>query len=107
MKNFNRDLFGERNAAFEGDTAKPVIRFSAEKFVIGTNLDGPTQTATEDEAYCPPTPVPKKSILKDPNVTSTEKKKQVNKNGIEYLRHDLYGLKKKTNTNLRLTLEYA
>lgn len=78
VKNVNRDLFGERNAAFEGDTTKTVIRFSAEKIVIDNSQKQVPQTATEDEAYCPPTPVPKKSILKDPNFNGTEKKKQVN-----------------------------
>lgn len=68
-------MFGERNGTFEGvDTVKPVIRFSREKFVID-NFQA-AQTSTEDEAYCPPTPVPKKSILKDPS-TSSEKNKQV------------------------------
>jgi hypothetical protein len=43
----------------------------------------PTQTKTvEEEAYCPPTPLPKKSILKDPNSTTDKSSKQVKKNPI-------------------------
>lgn len=55
----------------------PVIRFSIEKPVVDKTVQ-PTQTKTvEDEAYCPPTPLPKKSILKDPNTTTDKSSKQV------------------------------
>ena len=57
----DREFNGKSNGAIT-----PVIRFSMEKSFINEKIQ-PTQTPMEDEAYCPPTPVPKKSILKDPN----------------------------------------
>jgi hypothetical protein len=47
----------------------------------------PTQTKTvEEEAYCPPTPLPKKSILKDPNSTTDKSSKQVKKTQFLFLK---------------------
>ncbi len=61
---FYREFYGETFKA----SSTPVIRFSIEKPVVDKPMQ-PTQKTVEDEAYCPPTPVPKKSILKDPNTT--------------------------------------
>ena len=55
----------------------PVIRFSMEKSISNENIQ-PNQTPIEDEAYCPPTPVPKKSILKDSSITDKNSKQVYN-----------------------------
>ena len=66
----HRELSGETNQG----ASKSAISFSEEKKVKPDGMGKPAQTATEDEAYCPPTPVPKKSILKDPNFTDIKSK---------------------------------
>lgn len=68
------ELFGVTNE----DAMKSVIRFNTEKTSINDQTATQTsEVATEEEPYCPPTPIPKKSILKDFNVV--EKNKQVNR----------------------------
>ncbi|XP_045035318.1 uncharacterized protein LOC116930806 isoform X8 [Daphnia magna] len=68
---YNSALSGVSN---EGAAPPPTIRFVIRK----TSADDveQAQTPTEDEAYCPPTPLPKKSILKDPNATDKNNKQR-------------------------------
>ncbi len=77
MQITHREFAGEINQG----VSKSAIRFSAEKTFID-NVNKPAQLATEDEAYCPPTPVPKKSILKDPYSMDTKSKQVIIQNRI-------------------------
>ncbi|XP_046463996.1 protocadherin Fat 4-like isoform X11 [Daphnia pulex] len=84
---YNREFYGETFKA----SSTPVIRFSIEKPVVDKTVQ-PTQTKTvEEEAYCPPTPLPKKSILKDPNSTTDKSSKQ--KTNVESKLEDTAGVK--------------
>ncbi|XP_057366143.1 uncharacterized protein LOC130687004 isoform X2 [Daphnia carinata] len=68
---FNSSLSGLSNG---GARPSPTIRF-----VTGKTFDNDVEQAqspTEEEAYCPPTPLPKKSILKDSNATDKNNKQR-------------------------------
>ncbi|KAI9550662.1 hypothetical protein GHT06_006214 [Daphnia sinensis] len=71
--------YGSFNSALskvssEGAAPPPNIRFVTGK-TSGNDVEQ-AQSPTEDEAYCPPTPLPKKSILKDSNATDKNSKQR-------------------------------